>query len=83
MPSSSTRLKTSLVQKAKMRLQGSRELLWYYMAGASQMFTDSRTEPQPLQANSLGLSLIKAPEVDRMKKGFIMPFETQEKTVPR
>lgn len=32
------------------------------------MFTDSRTEPQPLQANLLGLLLIKASEMDRMKK---------------
>lgn len=56
----------------------SRELLWYYMAEDTQMFTDSRTEPQLLQANSLGLLLIKASEMDRMKKGFIVPFETQK-----
>lgn len=79
MPSSSDISRPPLVRKAKMRMWASRELLWYYTAEDSPMFTDSRTKTQPLQANSLGLLLIEASEMDRMKKGFIMPFETQKK----
>jgi len=44
-----------------------------------QMFIDSRTETQPLQASSLGLLLIKASEMDRMKEGFTMSFKTWKK----